>query len=85
MLKMAAIHNGSVTAVRCSRRVENGVEIVEREVMETVTIDLPAAVRTQLIITEATKAVIAKTRSELAELDNFLRSIFGRSVEANQG
>ena len=80
-MKVQAMQNGTVSAVRCTRRVVHGVEIVEREVVETVKVDLPAVERTRLVITEAANFVIAKTRSELAELDSFLRSIFGRPVE----
>ena len=80
-MKVQAMQNGTVSAVRCTRRVVHGVEIVEREVVETVKVDVPAVERTRLVITEATKAIVAKTRSELAELDAFLRSIFGRPVE----
>ena len=83
-MKVQAMQNGTVSAVRCTRRVVHGVEIVEREVVETVKVDVPAVERTRLVITEATKAIVAKTRSELAELDSFLRSIFGQPVEAEQ-
>jgi hypothetical protein len=80
-MRIQAMQDGTVSAVRCTRRVVHGVEIVEREVVETVKVDVPVATRTRLVVTEATKSIIAKTRSELAELDAFLRSIFGQPVE----
>jgi hypothetical protein len=82
-MRIQAMQNNTVTAVRCTRRVVHGVEIVEKEVMETVKVDVPAMERTRLVITEATKSILAKTRSELAELDSFLRSIFGQPAEQN--
>ena len=80
-MRIQAMQDNTVSAVRCTRRVVHGVEIVEKEVIETVKVDVPTVERTRLVITEATKAIVAKTRSELAELDSFLRSIFGGPVE----
>jgi len=80
-MRIQAMQDNTVSAARCTRRVVHGVEIVEKEVIETVKVDVPTVERTRLVITEATKAIVAKTRSELAELDSFLRSIFGGPVE----
>ena len=63
---------------RVTRRVKNGVEIVERETVTTIKTAHHSRNRTpRLVISDAiseAKLFVAKTRSELGELDSFLRS-----------
>lgn len=72
--------NGEVE--RCSHRIQNGVEIFEREVHKIA--DQPGenaadAAQPRLIVsdavTTATKAFISKTRSEIAGLNAFLQGL----------
>jgi hypothetical protein len=63
---------------RVTRRVKNGVEILERETVTTIKMADTVKSRTpRLVISDAiseAKLFVAKTRSELGELDAFLRS-----------
>jgi hypothetical protein len=67
-----------------SRHVVNDVEIIERETMRTVRIDdgvdaiTESLARPQLLIDDdepASRPLVAKKRSDLRELDAFLRKI----------
>ena len=72
---------------RSSRRLENGVEIFERETVSTIRVvdghfvTDPNSRRSKLVIGEnrpAADTIVTKKRSELSELDTFLRSIKNR-------
>ena len=78
--------NGEVE--RCSHRIQNGVEIYEREIHMLAPSESAengaAAVQPRLVINDtvatATKAFISKTRSEIAGLNAFLKGL--ATVEA---
>ncbi len=72
--------NGEVE--RCAHRVQNGVEIYEREVhkLESAeSMENVAAAQPRLIVNDAvstaTQAFVSKTRSEIAGLNAFLRGL----------
>ncbi len=81
-----------IATVFCSRRVENGVEIFEKERHQVITINAhqgaPATAPTEarLVIGEAissaTKLFIAKTRSEIGGLDTLLKTLTGPALNA---
>jgi len=68
---------------RCSHRIQNGVEIFEREIHKIAAAEpaenAAAAAQPRLIISDAvstaTKAVISKTRSEIAGLNALLQGL----------
>ena len=74
-----------IATVFCSRRLENGVEIFEKETHQVVTVNAregmaaPAEVRLVIgdAISSATKLFIAKTRSEIGGLDALLKTLTG--------
>ena len=73
---------------RCSHRIQNGVEIFEREIHKIAAAepveDVAEGSGPRLIISDAvstaTRAVISKTRSEIAGLNAFLQNL--STVEA---
>ncbi len=84
MNTFATRHNDLENIERSTRRLENGVEILERETISTIRIvdghfvTNPNSRQSRLVIGEnppAANTIIAKKRSELSELDTFLRSI----------
>ena len=70
-----------IATVICSRRFENGVEIMEKEMCQVIKIDARASapVEARLVIGDAislaTKLFIAKTRSEIGGLDALLSTL----------
>jgi hypothetical protein len=68
-------------AVVSSRRVQDGVEIIEREVHLVTTCDVPLEqpVRPRLVITDAlasaTEYFVSKTRSEVIGLNSFFNAL----------
>lgn len=69
---------------RFSRRLENGVEILEHETIRTITINgdryetAAIAVAPRLVVGDTrsrAELFIAKTRSDIRDLDTFLRSV----------
>ena len=85
--------NGFVTfdVERSSRRMQNGVEIIERETQRSIrfednTYKNSRPVRaTQLVVSEAiskSKLFISKSRSQLGDIDSFIRNIARRTIEA---
>ena len=68
-------------AVVSSRRVQDGVEIIEREVHLVTTFDAPVEtpVKPRLIITDAfasaTEYFVSKTRAEIDGLNSFFNSL----------
>jgi hypothetical protein len=93
MMKRQSIDtNGFVTfdVERSSRRMQNGVEIIERETQRSIRFEddtyknsQPVSA-TQLVVSEAinkSKTFISKSRSQLGEIDSFIRNIARRTVE----
>ena len=87
---MKAIENGNNSNgfERFSRRLQNGVEILEHDTVRTIKVEngvfkmdrLP-----RLVISDAmakSKNFIAKSRSQMGEIDAFLRSIIHRPMNA---
>jgi len=74
-----------------SRRMQNGVEIIERETQRSIRFEdstyknsRPVSA-TQLVVSDAinrSKLFISKSRSQLGDIDSFIRSIVSRAVEA---
>lgn len=68
-------------AVVNSRRIQDGVEIIEREVHLVTTFDVPMEqpVKPRLIITDAlssaTQYFVSKTRAEIDGLNSFFNSL----------
>ena len=69
---------------RVLRRIQNGIEILERETIRTIKVNdgrfMTRALRTnpRLVIDNAistSKRLITKSRSQLGDIDTFLRSI----------
>lgn len=81
MRERPAIDNYDQVSVFCSRRSQDGIEIVEREVRVVTTCDvqLEQPARPRLIITEALASAseyfLAKTRSEVIGLTSFFNSL----------
>ena len=85
--------NGFVTfdVERSSRRMQNGVEIIERETQRSIRFEdntyknsRPVSA-TQLVVSDAinkSKLFISKSRSQLGEIDSFIRNIARRTIEA---
>ena len=76
---------------RSSRRMQNGVEIIERETQRSIRFEDNAYINskpvsaTQLVVSDAinrSKLFISKSRSQLGEIDSFIRNIARRTVEA---
>jgi hypothetical protein len=73
--------NGEVE--RCSHRIQNGVEIFEREIHKIAAAEpvenVAAAAQPRLIISDAVstarRAFVSKTRSEIAGLNAFLSGL----------
>jgi len=73
---------------RFSRRLQNGVEILEHDTVRTIKVengvfkmDRPP----RLVVSDAlakSKNFIAKSRSQMGEIDAFLRSIIHRPIAA---
>ena len=93
MKRQTIDNNGFVTfdVERTSRRFQNGVEIVERETKRSIRFEDDAyinskAVRSpQLVVSGAinrSKLFITKSRSQLGEIDAFIRNITRRTAEA---
>ena len=84
--------NGFVTfdVERSSRRMQNGVEIIESETQRSIRFEddtyknsRPAG-PTQLVVSDAinkSKLFISKSRSQLGEIDSFIRTIARHAVE----
>lgn len=74
-----------IETVFCSRRFVNGVDILEKETHQVVTVnvreDMAARTEVRLVIgdaiSSATKLFIAKTRSEIGGLDALLKTLTG--------
>ena len=76
---------------RSSRRMQNGVEIIESETQRSIRFEdntyknsRPARA-TQLIVSDAlnkSKLFISKSRSQLGDIDTFIRNLARRAVEA---
>ena len=87
---MKVIENGNNSEgfERFSRRLQNGVEILEHDTVRTIKVE-DGAFRmkrpTRLVIGDAvamSKNLVAKSRSQLGEIDLFLKSIIRRPIES---
>lgn len=87
---MKAIENGndSVGFERFSRRLQHGVEILEHDTVRTIKVEegtFKMKRPTRLIVSEAfsrSKNFVAKSRSQLGEIDAFLKNIVRRPIES---
>lgn len=74
---------------RFSRRMQDGVEILERETLKTIRLNRRSqepAFKTmpRLVIEDAisrSKLIISKSRSQLGDIDAFLRSVARRPLD----
>ena len=93
MKRQAIEKEGIVTfdVEHSSRRIQNGVEIIESETQRSIRFENDAyknskPVRpTQLVVSDAinrSKLFISKSRSQIGDIDSFIRSIARRTVEA---
>jgi len=93
MKRQSIDDNGFVTfdVERNTRRMQNGVEIIERETRRSIRFENNSyknsrPVRaTQLVISDAinkSKLLISKSRSQLGDIDSFIRSIVSRTADA---
>jgi hypothetical protein len=82
---------GTTGVERTSRRVQNGVEIIERESVRTIRFEDDAYINSgtgtlpRLVIEDAisrSKLFITRSRSQLGDIDAFLRTIVRRPIEA---
>jgi len=83
--------HGGYDVERTTRRVQNGVEIIERETQRSIRVEGDAYINskpvsaTQLVVSDAinrSKLFISKSRSQLGDIDSFIRNIARRTVEA---
>ena len=86
MIKVSGNINNIDGIERVSRRVQSGVEILERETLRKIRIDEPAAdgdtlVSPRLVVSDSrSRNFIAKSRSQLGEIDAFLKSIIRKPI-----
>jgi hypothetical protein len=81
--------HGGYDVERTNRRVQNGVEIIERETMRTIRLEQGEYVNSKpiarLVIDDAierSKNFISKSRSQFDELNAFLRTAVRRPADA---
>ena len=80
--------NNSKGFERFSRRLENGVEILEHDTVRTIKVEYGVFKMDRpprLVVSDAfakSKNFIAKSRSQMGEIDAFLRSIIHRPINA---
>ena len=73
---------------RFSRRLQHGVEILEHDTVHTITLEngtFKLRRPTRLVISDAfnkSRNLIAKSRSQMQDLDAFLRSVIRRPIES---
>jgi hypothetical protein len=87
---MKAIENGNNSNgfERFSRRLQNGVEILEHDTVRTIKVEdgtFKMKRPTRLVISDAfnkSKNFIAKSRSQMGDIDSFLKTIIHRPVES---
>jgi hypothetical protein len=88
--QMKVIENGNNSNgfERFSRRLQNGVEIIEHDTVHTIRVEngtFKMKRPTRLIISDAvtrSKDLIAKSRSQLGDIDAFLKSVIRRPIES---
>ena len=89
MNKLECSVNGLTERERFSRRFKNGVEILEHEPINTARVDSDSEEdtktepRPRLVVGDTaskSKQFISKSRSQLGEIDTYLRSIIRRPV-----
>ena len=93
MKRQSVENNGFVSfdGERISRRLENGVEIVESEIKRSIKFEdgtykmSKLTSPTRLVVSDAinrSKLFVTKSRSQLGDVDSFLRNIIRRPAEA---
>lgn len=69
---------------RVSRRVQSGVEIFERETLRKIRVDaaeVEMAVNPRLVVSNSrARKFVSKSRSQLGDIDAFLKSIIRKPV-----
>jgi hypothetical protein len=88
--QMKVIENGndSTGFERFSRRLQNGVEILEHETVHTIKVEdgtFKMKRPTRLVVSDAftrSKNFIAKSRSQMGDIDAFLKSIIRHPIES---
>jgi hypothetical protein len=93
MMKRQSIEKDGVVTFdveRSSRRMQNGVEIIESETQRSIRFENDAyknsqpVSATQLVVSDAinkSKLFISKSRSQLGDIDSFIRNLARRTVE----
>lgn len=85
--------NEAMRMEHVSRRVQNGVEILERETMRTIRLDgespveVPKSKTPRLVVCDAlsrSRLFVTRSRSQLGDLDSLIRSAVRRPVEAKR-
>jgi hypothetical protein len=88
--QMKAIENGNNSDgfERFSRRLQHGVEILEHDTVRTIKVEdgkFKMRRPTRLVISDAfnkSRNFIAKSRSQMGDVDTFLKSIIHRPIES---
>jgi hypothetical protein len=88
--QMKATDNGNNSNgfERFSRRLQHGVEIIEHDTIRTIKVEegkFKMKRPTRLVIGDAfnkSKNFIAKSRSQMGEIDSFLKNIIHRPIES---
>ena len=87
---MKAIENGNNSDgfERFSRRLQHGVEILEHDTVRTIKVEdgtFKMKRPTRLIVSDAltrSRKFVAKSRSQLGDVDTFLKTIIRRPIES---
>lgn len=85
MVKISGNLNNIEGIERVSRRFQNGVEILERETLRRIKIDeaseADTAVNPRLVVSDSrARNLISKSRSQLGDIDAFLKSIIRKPL-----
>ena len=84
MVKFKGSLNNIEGIERVSRRMQSGVEIFERETLRKIKVDAAEAdtgVNPRLVISDSrARKLISKSRSQLGDIDAFLKSIIRKPV-----
>jgi len=85
MVKFKGNLNNIEGIERVSRRMQSGVEIYERETLRKIKVDAAeadTAVNPRLVVSDSrARKFISKSRSQLGDIDAFLKSIVRRPVD----
>ena len=87
-MKVIDNSNDSAGFERFSRRLQHGVEIIEHDTVHTIRVEdgtFKMKRPTRLVIGDAltkSKNFVAKSRSQLGDVDAFLKSVIRRPIES---